>query len=252
MQFFSADSRVYIDPKEEMKRYISKLKKIQKFPVPRKLIYTPLLIKPLQEKIKENTKFILPDLYPGKSLYWLEHDILYYEGFMGAPVTINFLEELIALGVTDILFLGLAGGIQNTNIGQNFLVKSAVRREGTSYHYFPDNFASEPSELLLANFSYYLSKNKIKMSPCSICSTDAPFRETFELINELRSQNISGIEMEISAVYSLAKFRKVNALALITMSDLLENDKWSHFQPQTFLNNFLELLDIGIDFFKTF
>ena len=251
MEFFSEDQRVYIDPTDEMEKYLANLKQISRFPLPKKLIYTPIVLKSLQKKIKGEIKYILPKIYPNKPLYWLKNDILYYEGLIGAPATIIFLEELIALGVTEIIFIGLAGGISNSQIGKNYFITEAIRKEGTSYHYFSNNIPSKPSSKLLKLFERYCYSKGKKIDKCSVCSIDAPFRETFKLVNYLRNHLVTAIEMEISAVYSLAKYRNINALALITISDLLVNDKWSHFKPELFVKNFLDLFDISKEFLST-
>ena len=57
---------------------------------------------------------------------------------IGAPLASGFLEELIALGVTRFVAAGGAGAlVPQLALGHVVVPTSAVRDEGTSYHYLP-------------------------------------------------------------------------------------------------------------------
>ncbi|MHA2305529.1 MAG: phosphorylase family protein [Candidatus Hodarchaeales archaeon] len=251
MQFFRNDMRVYIDPKDERKTYQKILKDENYHPIPSKLIYSPIIKQEIEDLLKDKITVELPSLYPNTHLYWLKGDVLFFQGLPGAAFTGIFMEELIALGVTEIIFLGLAGGIQSAIIGDKFIVTEALRYEGTSYHYLPGSLPAIPSENLMNNLFSSL-KEKMKCKKGKICSTDAPFRETFELITELRHKEVIGIEMEISAVYAISQFRKINAVALVVISDELKDEGWSQFQPKIYLKEFIMCLELLIELFSRF
>ena len=57
---------------------------------------------------------------------------------MGAPLAVGILEELIALGCRKFIACGGAGVLnQAIALGNLVIPASAVRDEGTSYHYLP-------------------------------------------------------------------------------------------------------------------
>ena len=88
-------------------------------------------------------------------------------------------------------------------------------------------------------FRYVKPGFKVAYTVNKICTTDAPFRETFELIDSLREDNAIAIEMEVSAVFSVAQFRNVQAAALVVISDELRDKQWSKFQRNIFAEIFL-------------
>jgi uridine phosphorylase len=60
----------------------------------------------------------------------------------------------------------------------------------------------------------------------SIWSTDAIYRETRAKVEHYQRQNVIGVEMEISALFTVAKFRKVDLGAMVVVSDELASFKW--------------------------
>lgn len=242
MDFFDEDISAYIEPSDEMKFYRAT------HPLPSKLIYSPFVRPELQER--EGRKFKeLPRLYQGTHLYSIDGQLLFFQGFIGAPVTGIFIEELIALGITEIVFLGLAGAIQELNIGDRIIPTEAVRLEGTSFHYLPASTPSIPSKGLTHDLERFLRDKEIPITMGKICSTDAPFRETFDVIAKLRKKHVLAIEMEVSALFAIATFRKVKATAMLIISDELKDEQWSRFQSDIFTDVYISSFDLLIEFF---
>ncbi|MCK5128834.1 MAG: nucleoside phosphorylase, partial [Clostridiales bacterium] len=58
------------------------------------------------------------------------------QGYVGAPGAVGVLEKLIALGVRKFIVCGGAGVLQkDLTLGHLIIPTSAIRDEGTSYHY---------------------------------------------------------------------------------------------------------------------
>ncbi|MFX1508499.1 MAG: nucleoside phosphorylase [Promethearchaeota archaeon] len=244
MEFYDHNLKAYIEPVDEIKFYRAAN------PIPSKLIYSPFARPELPQKIKRGKIKELPKLYHGTHLYCINDTIAYFQGLLGAPATGIFLEELIALGIKEIIFLGLAGAIHSASIGDRIVVTEAVRMEGTSYHYLPASTPSLPSKEFTDDLSAFLSSREISFTKEKICTTDAPFRETFNLVNKLRQKNVIAIEMEIAAAFAIASFRNVKAAALVIISDELKDDQWSRFQPDHFSDAFHESFHYLIDYFS--
>ena len=65
---------------------------------------------------------------------------------VGAPLAAGFLEELIARGCRSFVACGGAGVlVPDVALGHVIVPTSAVRDEGTSYHYLPASRTAEPS-----------------------------------------------------------------------------------------------------------
>lgn len=242
MDFFNKDLRTYIDPSEEIKLYRAA------YPLPPKLIYSPFIRPEIGKRQMKGKIRELPRIHKGTKLYSLNDEVLFFQGLIGAPITAILLEQLIALGIKKIIFLGLAGGIQFVSVGERIIVSEALRLEGTSYHYLPANVQNYPSKELTNNLEHFCTKKNISYTKGKICSTDARFRETFNLIENLRSKGVLAIEMEISAVFAIATFRQVQASAVVIISDALKEEKWSVLEPDVFLKSYFTSFEYLIEF----
>ena len=147
---------------------------------------------------------------------------------IGAPYATMVLETLIAWGVRKILFLGWCGSISaKAKIGDIIVPTSAIIDEGTSGHYKEDGCRiSFPSELMVAKLRAELDKKCFKYHHGPVWSTDAIYRETREKVENYQRQDVIGVEMEISALFTVAKFRKVDMGAMVVVSDELASFKW--------------------------
>ena len=147
---------------------------------------------------------------------------------IGAPYAAMVLETLIAWGVRKILFLGWCGSISiKAKIGDIIVPTSAIIDEGTSGHYKKDdNRMSFPSELMVAKLRAALDQKCLKYHHGPVWSTDAIYRETRDKVENYQRQDVIGVEMEISALFTVAQFRKVDIGAMVVVSDELAAFKW--------------------------
>jgi uridine phosphorylase len=147
---------------------------------------------------------------------------------IGAPYATMVLETLIAWGVRKILFLGWCGSISaEAKIGDIIVPTSAIIDEGTSRHYQEDgNRMSFPSESMVAKLRAALDQKYFKYHHGPVWSTDAIYRETREKVENYQRQDVIGVEMEISALFTVAKYRKVDIGAMVVVSDELADFKW--------------------------
>jgi purine-nucleoside phosphorylase len=242
LDFLNQDLRIYINPSEEMKLYRAA------YPLPSKLIYSPFNHPEIEKKRLKGKTIELPKLYQGTHFYCLSNDVLYFQGLMGAPVAAIFIERLIALGIKEIIFLGLAGGIQDVSVGDRIIVSEALRLEGTSYHYLPAKVPCSPSKELTNDLEQFCMTKNFSYTKGKVCSTDARFRETFDLIEHLRKKKVLAIEMEISAVFAVTKFHRVQASAITIISDELKDEKWAIFEPLSFSKPYFTSFEFLVEF----
>ena len=141
---------------------------------------------------------------------------------IGAPNAVAAFEELIALGGKEFLNIGTAGGLHHEGI---FLCEKALRDEGTSHHYLPKGRFVFPNEKLTRELEKSLKKNKVEFSRGATWTIDAPYRETKAEVEKYSKEGISTVEMEASALFAVAKYRKVKIASAFVVIDLL-GKKW--------------------------
>lgn len=138
---------------------------------------------------------------------------------VGASFAVLVAEELFASGCKLLISITSAGQIVEAGQTPYFvLIKSALRDEGTSYHYIPPSDFSHIDKNLLTYLVGAFDKTDIRVLHGATWTTDAPFRETESAIAYAHSQDILGVEMEASALYALsqAKSKDIICFAHIT------------------------------------
>jgi uridine phosphorylase len=147
---------------------------------------------------------------------------------VGAPYGVMVLENLIAWGAEKIIFLGWCGSISlQVNIGDIVVATLAIIDEGTSRHYQPDEVdRSFPSEWLAARLVAELNQAQIKFRSGPVWTTDAIYRENRHKVETYQRHHVLAVEMEISALFTVAAYRGVDLAALAVVSDELAAFKW--------------------------
>ncbi len=146
---------------------------------------------------------------------------------MGAPVAGMVLEQLIAGGAKKLIFLGLAGSfVPDLKIGDLLVVKEAISDEGTSKDYLPEKNPPIANEELLNKLCENLLRNKIKFKIGKVLTTDAFFRETASKLNFYQKQGAQAVEMELSALYTIARFRGIKMAGMVIISDEHFQEEW--------------------------
>ncbi|MBI4596720.1 MAG: nucleoside phosphorylase [Candidatus Tectomicrobia bacterium] len=146
---------------------------------------------------------------------------------VGAPYAVMLMEQLIVLGAKNFYFIGFCGGIgKEVRIGDLIIPTEVVREEGTSYHYFPGHVKVEGDGQLVEQVQNITGQLGRRAITGPLWTTDALYRETMVKIERFRERGVLGVDMETSAVYAIAKYRRVKAVALHVVSDLVGREKW--------------------------
>lgn len=137
-------------------------------------------------------------------------------GGSGAPQAVDTVETLAALGVKNIIAVGMCGAYnENVHVGEIIAPQKAFVEEGTSLHYYESIDASYPDTDLLNTATSFLP-----VCNYPIVSTDAVYRQTFEKEQLWREKGAVGVDMETSAVFSVAQYLGLKAVALLMVSDI--------------------------------
>ena len=147
---------------------------------------------------------------------------------IGAPYAAMILETLICWGARRVIFLGWCGAVsEHVKIGELILPTAALVDEGTTRNYVePASGQSKPALSMLSVVEQVLQDNRIDFHLGKIWTTDAVYRETPEKVGNFQQQGILAVEMEVSALFSVARFRQVELGAILVVSDELSALKW--------------------------
>ena len=147
---------------------------------------------------------------------------------IGAPAAVVMLEEYIALGVRRFLSIGSAGSLDpGLGIGGICVCDRALRDEGTSWHYDQGSPISSASPAMTGALCRTLERRGIEYRVGGSWTTDAPFRETRAEADRYCGEGLLTVEMEASALFTVAACRGVEMGAAFAVSDNLSGDEWN-------------------------
>lgn len=147
---------------------------------------------------------------------------------VGAPYAVMVMEPLIAWGARQILYMGWCGAISpQAEIGDVIVPTGAIIEEGTSPGYGAEPMeVARPAENLRRRITSALSARVMEFHEGKVWSTDAIYRETPEKVAHFQARNALAVEMEVSALFTVGRFRSVEVGALLVVSDELTTFTW--------------------------
>ncbi|MBP7796737.1 MAG: nucleoside phosphorylase [Elusimicrobiales bacterium] len=166
---------------------------------------------------------------------------------IGSPNIGMCVEEFSVNGYKNFFAIGVCGAINNDlEIGDIIVCNRALRDEGTSYHYIKASDYIDCNKNFLSSVEKKLKSNMIGYSRRTVWTTDAPYRETYFEIKKNLNMGVDCVDMETSAFYAVAEYKKVNAISIFTVSDVLDvkKKKWNmFFNSKIIYNNFLKIFN---------
>ncbi|MFO7737497.1 MAG: nucleoside phosphorylase [Desulfatiglandaceae bacterium] len=147
--------------------------------------------------------------------------------FLGAPHAVIGMEKLIVLGAKRIWVLGWCGALQaDLKIGQLLIPTGAISEEGTSAHYPISGRPIESTATLNLMLEETLKQKQLPFSKGRVWTTDALYRETPEKVKAHKKSGVLAVEMEMSALMTVAIFRSIAMAGLLVVSDQLVDLTW--------------------------
>lgn len=135
---------------------------------------------------------------------------------MGCPSTAIAVEELANVGATHFIRVGSTGALQSgMHIGDIVVNTGSMRLDGTTRYYVFDGFPAVPDFLLtraLFEAAVEFQKGRdFKVFLGLGAASDAFYGETPELLQMLSDHRMLNVEMESSAIYTIATLRGLKA-----------------------------------------
>lgn len=183
------------------------------------------LTRALELKQTDARRLYMSWLYPGNGV---SGSFSVAGPMIGAPYAVMVLETLIAWGGRYIVFVGWCGSIsRQVRIGDIILPAAARIEEGTSGLYTPGgDRQSYPSFPLLTRMQSTLGALDIDVHQGVVWSTDAVYRETPTKVRRFQRDGVLAVEMELSALFTVGRYRGAEVVGLLVVSDELTPLKW--------------------------
>jgi uridine phosphorylase len=164
---------------------------------------------------------------PLYELVWEEQRYLVLHPGVGAPLAAGFLEEAIGLGARKLIACGGCGVLdREIAAGHPVILTSAVRDEGTSYHYLPPerDVAAGPKGIQALETAF--QRHSIDYRLGKSWTTDGLYRETIQRRALRMAEGCEVVEMEAAAFFAVAQFRGVEFGQVVYGGDLVHPEGW--------------------------
>ena len=187
-----------------------------------------------EDFIPNNTEF---KAVPVKNIHGREFDdfrmiqsgdenILLIYPSTGAPAAVCEMELLIASGIRKIVAFGTGGRLSGEMARNTIIVPNgAVREEGTSYHYLPEAGEIKMSVDKVEIMGNIFKKYDLTSSVGKVWTTDAVYRETVDKVELMRERGCVAVDMEMSALIAVAKFRRISFAGFLIADDVLGEEE---------------------------
>lgn len=167
---------------------------------------------------------------------------------MGVPSISIYVNELMqSYDVQNLIRVGTCGAIQeDIKVRDVIIAMSASSDSQTNRLLFNQiDFAPTASFALLHKAYQAATERNLSVKVGNIFTSDSFYRESMDLYKKLAAYQVLAVEMESSALYTLAAKYKRNALSILTVSDhILTGEETSSEERQTTFN---EMIEVALD-----
>ena len=165
--------------------------------------------------------------YPVYQISFKGKKVVVFNPYIGAASAAGLMEEIAAAGCTKWISCGAAGVLdKKIAVGHLIVPKSAVRDEGTSYHYLKPSREVAASPRAVKAIKATLDKHGVPYLVSKTWTTDGFFRETPARIALRKKEGCLAVEMEAAAIMAVAKFRGYQAGTILYGCDDVSGNDW--------------------------
>ncbi|TKI55426.1 purine-nucleoside phosphorylase [Brevibacillus antibioticus] len=164
---------------------------------------------------------------------------------MGVPSISIYANELMqSYGVQNLIRVGTCGAIQEDIKVRDVIIGMAASSDSQTNRLLLNqvDFAPTANFDLLHKAYQAATERNLSVKVGNIFTSDSFYRENLDLYKKLASYQVLAVEMESSALYTLAAKYKRNALSILTVSDhILTGEETSADERQTTFNEMIEV-----------
>jgi len=155
-------------------------------------------------------------------------DVCLVQAPLGAPAAVQLLEYLIGHGVREVVAVGSCGTLHDIPENAWLVPTTALRDEGTSYHYQPPARWIDLDPAVVQAITGVLEERGLPYERVATWTTDAFYHETAGLVGARRAEGCTVVEMECAGLAACCAFRGVRFGQLLYTADTLANPAdWS-------------------------
>ena len=164
---------------------------------------------------------------PVYELDYKDEKVVLVQAIVGAPLAAGHIENLTAYGCKKYIACG-GCGVLNDDIAVGHLIipTSAIRDEGTSYHYAPPSREIAMCKRAVQIIEATLTEQKVPYIKGKTWTTDACYRETPSKVMQRKQEGCLTVEMEASAFIAVAQYNQVEFGQILYAGDSLGGDEW--------------------------
>lgn len=164
---------------------------------------------------------------------------------MGVPSISIYANELMeSYGVQNLIRVGTCGAIQEDIKVRDVIIAMSASSDSQANRLLFNqiDFAPTANFDLLHKAYQVATERNMSVKVGNIFTSDSFYRESMDLYKKLASYQVLAVEMESSALYTLAAKYKRNALSILTVSDhILTGEETSSEERQTTFNEMIEV-----------
>ena len=180
--------------------------------------------------------------FPVYELDYRGEKIALIQAGVGAPVGAFQIEELCAMGCKKIIACGSCGVLENDiAVGHLIIPTSAIRDEGTSYHYVKASREIEANTEAVNAIEKTMIEKKVPYIKGKTWTTDAFYRETPAKIKHRKNEGCITVEMEASAYMAVSQYNNIEFGQILYGGDNLGGEVWDsrNFYTKTDIREFV-------------
>ncbi|MCO7176657.1 purine-nucleoside phosphorylase [Sporolactobacillus kofuensis] len=165
---------------------------------------------------------------------------------MGIPSISIYTNELIRdYGVKKLIRVGTCGGVQkDIHVRDVILAMSATTDSSVNHSTFPTIDFAPTANFDLLQKAYSIGRELgIVLRAGNVLSADVFYRDSMDIVKKLGEYGVLAVEMETSALYTLAAKYGAQALTILTVSDHIftDEDDTTAAERQTSFNSMIKI-----------
>jgi len=143
---------------------------------------------------------------------------------IGGPYAVLIAEQLQASGVSLIVGLTSAGRVApDLPVPCLVVATSAIRDEGTSYHYIPPSTEVACPSPIVPILEHELKATGWPVRAGRVWTTDAPYRETKVQLMNWASEGVLAVEMQAASLFAFGIARQVPVACVAMVSNAIDH-----------------------------
>ena len=164
---------------------------------------------------------------PIYEITYKDHKFSFYKSYGGAPKCVGDYEEVHQMGSEALILLGNCGVLDQSIEDCGIIIPtSALRDEGTSYHYAPASDTIQVNKKYIPEFKQICEESGYPYIEGRCWTTDAFYRETRDKVNRRKAQGALCVEMECAAMQAMCDFRGIDFFQYFYAGDNLDHSDW--------------------------